>query len=439
MDHPYAGGGTYSATFWVNDSGGASLSETFTIDVAGAPAASLSASPTATDVGISDALTATVQGGTAPYSYALLTGDGTPVLTGSSSSTSMVFHHVYQTAGTYTLQLWVNDTLGGCAYTTAMYVVNAALASAATAHPSTGETGEIFDFNGTFTGGTATFTYAWQFGDGTGSTGSQDVTHAYATTATFTATFWVNDSAGGSSSATVTVTIVQGPVVTVSPTSTATDVGVAVTFGASATDGVAPYSFAWEFGDGTSGTSASTTHAYATAGTFTVMVWGNDSAHGSGHATLTVQVNPLPAISTFVVSPTSVTVDHPVSFTVTVAGGTGAISYAYTGLPSGCTSTNAPSLSCSPTASGTFVVTASATDTLGKAATATVTLHVTTAPATFLGLPADEGYGLLAAVVVLVIAVIVAIATHVRRRRPPVVMTPTSGASSPSGTSPPKT
>src|SRR5207245_8630461 len=50
-----------------------------------------------------------------------------------------------------------------------------------------------------------------------------------------------------------------------------------VTFTGSASGGTAPYVFSWNFGDGSTGTGSTVSHAYSTAGTFTVTLTVKDS------------------------------------------------------------------------------------------------------------------------------------------------------------------
>jgi PKD repeat protein len=63
---------------------------------------------------------ATVDGGTAPVTYAWLFGDGSKATTGPSVG------HVYGSPGTYKVTLWVNDSGGGSAMKTLSVTVAAA-------------------------------------------------------------------------------------------------------------------------------------------------------------------------------------------------------------------------------------------------------------------------------------------------------------------------
>ncbi len=140
-------------------------------------------------------------------------------------------------------------------------------------------------------------TYTWDFGDGTTGTGVT-VSHSYANTgnaasATFTVTLTVTDSSGMTASTTSVKTITDRPPTasfTFSPTKPV--VGQTVTFDASASadpDGTI-ISYAWTFGDGTTGTGKMTTHAYNVSGNFSVTLAVTDN---SGLGATTSQIVPV--------------------------------------------------------------------------------------------------------------------------------------------------
>jgi PKD repeat protein len=173
--------------------------------------------------------------------------------------------------------------------------------------------------------------YWWQFGDGGSATVSTPtVTHAYATTGTFTVNLWVQDNRGAWSSAgdTTTATIGTGsPTTTVaspttstsstttSPTPTTTSTSLpnqlpianagadqltqtltTITLNGSAShdnDGTIT-SASWTFGDGGTGSGLTTTHAYTAAGTYTARITVVDNRGGSASDTATVTVTNRP-------------------------------------------------------------------------------------------------------------------------------------------------
>jgi|WetSurMetagenome_2_1015567.scaffolds.fasta_scaffold14967_3 hypothetical protein len=84
------------------------------------------------------------------------------------------------------------------------------------------------------------------------------------------------------------------------PTATPSSGGapLTVSFGATAVGGTSPYTYAWTFGDGASGSGATPSHTYNALGQFTATVTVTDgaSAHVSGSVQVSVVVPP-PAIS----------------------------------------------------------------------------------------------------------------------------------------------
>lgn len=114
-------------------------------------------------------------------------------------------------------------------------------------------------------------------------------------------------------------------------------------------------------------------------GTFTVRVYVNDSAARSATATTPLTVNPSsggPVISSFSASPPSLTLGASTTLTASASGGTGALAYAYAGLPPGCATSDTASLPCTPSATGSFTVRVYVNDTASHSATAIASLTV---------------------------------------------------------------
>ena len=84
---------------------------------------------------------------------------------------------------------------------------------------------------------------------------------------------------------------------------------LSVAFTATGAAGTTPYTFAWQFGDGTTGSGASASHSYATAGTYQVNVTVTDNATATATASLTVTVTTPPLVlDRCTVTPSPVTV-----------------------------------------------------------------------------------------------------------------------------------
>jgi PKD repeat protein len=153
------------------------------------------------------------------------------------------------------------------------------------------------DSDGTVTG------YAWDFGDGATGSGAT-ATHAYGAPGTYQVTLRVTDDDGATAqhSAAVTVT---APAPNVAPTAafTTTAAGRSSAFDASGStdrDGTVA-GYAWDFGDGTTGTGRTATHVYPADGTYTVTltVTDDDGATGTTQQAVTVAGEPVLASDDF--------------------------------------------------------------------------------------------------------------------------------------------
>jgi hypothetical protein len=135
----------------------------------------------------------------------------------------------------------------------------------------------------------------------------------------------------------------------------------------------------------------------ASTGTFTVEVIALDAFSFPVFGNTSFKVNPSAALVSFAASPAATDVNRTTILSVTVANGTGPFHYAYSGLPPGCSSTDATQLACTPTAVGNFTVGVGATDASGFVTRGSLTLSVnpdlgiaafnTTAPIVDVGAP----------------------------------------------------
>lgn len=153
-----------------------------------------------------------------------------------------------------------------------------------------------FDATGSSDSDGSIVSYLWTFGDG--STGSGTVvSHTYAIAGTFTVLLTVSDNGGAPASASATVTIQnRPPTATLTSPPTTGQTGRSISFdatGSSDPDGTI-VSYIWDFGDGSSGLGATTSHSYTTPGTYTVRLTITDNTGSTASTTSPITVSPAP-------------------------------------------------------------------------------------------------------------------------------------------------
>ena len=233
-------------------------------------------------------------------SYSWSWGDGT---TGSGRQTTKS----YDFAGTYGVVLTVTDAFGTSVSTPATAIVIGTSANPVarfTVSPTNPTVGMSVSFNAvasTATNPRKIVGYNWDMGDGTLKEGVI-ISHTYQLPGSYTVTLVVTDDAGrkGVVSQTLTVTDLNNPTASFTFSPTNPIVGTCVVFNASASTvpaGRTIVSYEWNFGDNTPEQSGEvTSHAFASAGTYTVVLTVTDNLGKKGirSATLTVAASGVP-------------------------------------------------------------------------------------------------------------------------------------------------
>jgi PKD repeat protein len=153
-----------------------------------------------------------------------------------------------------------------------------------------------FDGSGSTDSDGSIASYAWDFGDGATSAVAKP-THTYATVGDFSVTLTVTDDDGATGTETKTVTTVANAKPTAAFSSNVTKLAAAFDgSGSSDSDGTV-VSYAWDFGDNSTGTGAKPSHTYAAAGDYQVKltVTDDDGATDSVSKTVTASDNAKPA------------------------------------------------------------------------------------------------------------------------------------------------
>jgi PKD repeat protein len=213
-------------------------------------------------------------------------GDGSDAVNGSTSE------HAFAQARAYTVSVVVTDDLGLTGYA-AVDITVALTAPVAIFTVSCSGLRCDVDGGSSSSPNGPLVTYAWQFGDGSGAAGSSTA-HLYAAPGTYPITLTVTDTSGGTASATNTVTVTDRPPVAAS---TAACAGPQCTFDASNStdpDGTIT-SYAWQFGDGSSGSGSTAVHSYAQPGGYTATLVVTDNNGVTATASVPVVVTALTA------------------------------------------------------------------------------------------------------------------------------------------------
>jgi hypothetical protein len=149
--------------------------------------------------------------------------------------------------------------------------------------------------------------------------------------------------------------------VTASASSLLLAIGGSTTLTAVVSGGVPPYGALWTIDGGWApNRNLSWTWNATAAGTTTFVAYGVDSQGdvvGPSNSVLVDIPGPL-SVSRIFASPSSGSVDigQTITLTVSANGGVAPYIFSWTGLPTGCLSANASTLSCTPTGAGTFAI-----------------------------------------------------------------------------------
>ena len=223
------------------------------------------------------------------------------------TATEMMPTHTYTTAGNYEVKLVVDDGTARSEPSVTSAAISAPPVNLAPVAdpggPYAAEPGQAITFDGS---GSAdpngdALSYSWDFGDG--STGSGvSPTHTYAAAGIYTVTLTVSDGQLDSNPAATSAEIAVPPATPAPPANSAPtadaggpytgDVGVAIRFdgtGSSDPDGDA-LTYSWNFGDGSTGSGATPSHAYTMAGRYEVSLVVSDGALESAASVAVAEV-----------------------------------------------------------------------------------------------------------------------------------------------------
>lgn len=228
-------------------------------------------------------------------SYAWDFGDG-------QSANGVNINHLYNSAGSYSVQLTVTDNQGATAQATTTIIANTVNQSPNAQFSSTPQQGEApllvsFDANASTDSDGNIVNYDWDFGDGQNASGvSPD--HLFNVSGSYLVQLTVTDNQGATAQATTTIIITalnQPPSAQFSSTPQQGEAPLLVSFDANAStdsDGNI-VSYDWDFGDSQNGSGIILDHLYSSPGSYLVQLTVTDNQGATAQATTTITVNPV--------------------------------------------------------------------------------------------------------------------------------------------------
>src|ERR671918_1155709 len=225
---------------------------------------------------------ANVAGGMQPYTISWDYGDeGTSGGEEEREENDEDVEHTFDVAGTYNMRVSVTDSTGRTASGSILIIVDEPPPLTAVdiiSNDTEGIAPATFEFEAEVTGGIEPYTYRWNFGDGSRETGDDEtIEHTFEEPGRYNVNLIVIDSTGQAASDNIPIIVEPPsppPLASVNIISNGTQ-GIAPAtfeFEANVAGGTGPYTYSWEFGDGSSRESNTRTvsHTFDQAGRYNV-------------------------------------------------------------------------------------------------------------------------------------------------------------------------
>lgn len=290
----YLSSGTYIAYVTITDSSActSTFSDTLFVNASGCYA-----SFTYIDNGLGNySFTSTSTGGT---NYYWDFGDGNSSTLGNASNT-------YTVAGTYNICLVIQDTTIGCSDTICQSITVSLCNNNSASFTTTNNGNGNYSFIPTINGGTAPYTYLWDFGDGNNSTLTNS-SNTYSSVGIYAVVLTVTDANNCTAYGYDSIQINATPC-NIASSFTYTDNGNGnYSFTNASTGNIVSYY--WNFGDGTTSNVVNPTHTFLANGVFVVQLAAVDANSCVDYYLITFMVtgvsNPISCNAAFVVVPDS--------------------------------------------------------------------------------------------------------------------------------------
>src|SRR3989454_296331 len=327
--HPFAQPGSYRASVTVTDTNGGAASGSVSVTISNIQVTA-SGTPASGDTDTSFAFSAAATRGRGdPFAYSWDFGDG-------QSGVGPAVSHRYPSSRNYAPFLRATDSLGA-SRTVALSPIAVSSVSGPPPQPlsvtmsmstSLPRVNESVSLSGRGQGGAGGFPCTWGFGDG-GSSTACSTSHTWACVGRLALLLFLSSSCGNRTSDSRTVDVQPdlgppgGPLnVTFRMTTSLAAVNETVSFVATGGGGSGGYTCSWDFGDNTSATSCSASHAWNATGSYRVLLSVSDSSGHHGSSAQTVDVI-MALTATFRVGPTPAIVGETAPIIAHPAGGIG--------------------------------------------------------------------------------------------------------------------
>jgi hypothetical protein len=365
--------------------------------------------------------TAAILGTDGPYNFSyagLPPGCPTPVATNFTCTPSSP----PASPTGYSVVLSVISPDGYVAMSEALVEVVAGLSARATISGTLFDLGQSFQIDVAAVPGVLPIAYHYSgLPPGCGSVDESELTCAPTSTGSFRVVATASDGGGESRTFIWTVEIAPDLILTFGPpSSSAGEVGLPIEIPWEVSEGNPPYKVTFEdLPNGCEATNTTPITCVPTEpGDWMVVISATDSANVTETVSLSLEVWPaLDLVSLSVAPSTSITLGGGMLLVANATGGAPPITYAFSGLPSGCASENRSTIDCTPSMVGSWTVQATVIDGLGAHRTTSVTLQVRAASTVVLSATEWVGVGILG-VGAIVLAVLVARRRQRRRAHP---------------------
>src|SRR5215211_1872657 len=264
IEHTFDNAGMYNVRVSVTDSTGRAASDSMLIIVDEPPpltAVNIISNSTGGIAPATFEFEADVTGGIEPYTYRWYFGDGS-----RANDDDEDIEHTFDNAGMYNVSLIVIDSTGRAASDSMLIIVDEPppppplTLTQITSSGSEGIAPATFEFKANVTGGTGPYTYRWDFGDGSREISSDGtIEHTFEESGRYNVNLVVIDSTSQAASGSILI-IVEPPPPPIAPiniisNSTGGIAPATFEFEADVTGGTGPYTYRWDFGDGSSSRS----------------------------------------------------------------------------------------------------------------------------------------------------------------------------------------